>query len=288
LGLNICVFQYNSPFLSSCKRIVFIYDVIFKTSPQFFTIWERLYFYPIKFLSKRAEKVCTISESEKKRIANLKFSSINKIDVVYCGVSNQYVPKSQLNPVFLQSTKEKYKLPQNYILYVGRLNERKNISNLLIGFSLIKNKSISLVLGGTYDWKMFNIYKKVKDLLLEDRVVLTGFIDDAYLPAVYSLAKIFCYVSYDEGFGLPPLEAMASGIPVVVGNTGSLPEICGEAGNYVDPHNPRDIADMIDKILDEHDIYKKKKEIGLEIAERFTWQKSAETLFRCIETTFKS
>jgi glycosyltransferase involved in cell wall biosynthesis len=285
LRLDVCVFQYNSPIFSPFLRIVYIYDIIYKSNPEYFTIWEKIYFFPIKCLARRAHKIFTISNSEKKRIAKFKFAKYEAIEVIHLGVDERFCPRISIEEDTIKEMKEKYKLPEEYILYVGRLNERKNISNLLRAFSLIHNKGMSLVLGGTNDWKMFNLIKMIDDLKIKDRVIITGYIENDHLPAIYSMAKIFCYVSLDEGFGLPPLEAMASGVPVIVANAGSLPEVCEKAGSYVDPHKPEDIAKAIDNLFENHSLYLQKRMAGIQRAKMFSWEQSARTMMSCIVDT---
>jgi glycosyltransferase involved in cell wall biosynthesis len=279
LALDVCLFQYSAPPLSFFKRIVYIYDIIFEDSPQYFSIWERIYFAPLRFLARRSHRICTISESEKRRMVRHRYGTDDKIDAVHLGVDPIYKPRDQHPLDGLENTKREYSLPDEYMLYVGRLNERKNLLNLLKAISLLKHAEIPLVLAGSYQWKMFNLPAIINDLKLKERIICTGFVKDEYLPFLYSMSKIFCYVSFDEGFGFPPLEAMASGVPVVVANTGSLPEICMEAGNFVDPHDAADIARMIDRLLDDKVLYEKKREMGIQRAKEFDWERTAERLF---------
>ena len=287
LKLDVCLFQYSAPPISFFKRIVYLHDVIFEDSPQYFSLWERIYYFPLRLLAWRAHRILTVSESEKKRIILHEYGRKDNVDVISNGVDSKFQPRELHKKDVLQKTKAEYKLPEQFLLYLGRLNERKNLKNLLRAISFLQNKTIPLILAGTFQWKTFDLPKEICDIGIKDRVFLPGFIKDELISPLYSLATIFCYVSYDEGFGLPPLEAMASGVPVVVANTGSLPEICAEAGNYVDPHNPQEIANMIDNLLVDEDLYRRKKEIGMQRANKFTWQKSAESLYRCIENTIR-
>lgn len=285
LKLDAVIFQYFSPLFSHFKRIVFINDAIYRSHPEYFTLMERLYFSPIRFLARRAHRVCTISESEKGRLVRHKFSPEERIDVVHLGVDKRFKPQPAHDSIALAGVISTYRLPEKFLLYVGRLNARKNLPNLLKALALLKDRSMPLVLAGAYDWKMFDLGPLIGELGIGHRVIYTGFVEDRHLPALYSLAGIFCYVSFDEGFGLPPLEAMASGVPVVVANSGSLPETCGNAGNYVDPFDPADIARAIDLLLADRDLYEKQRNIGLDRAARFTWEQSAANLLSvCRET----
>jgi len=284
--LDVCVFQYFAPIFGSFKKIVYIHDVIFKAHPEFFTLKERIYFSPMKFFARWADAIITVSEFEKKRIKQFHFlGRKTKIRVIYNGVNKKFKSKKHFKSKELEMLESKYNLPERFLLYVGRLNERKNILNLLKSIKYLKDEEIKLVLGGTYDWKMFNLQQKIEELNLNERVLVLGYINDNELPMLYSLAYVFCYVSFEEGFGLPPLESLASGVPVVVSNTSSLPEVCGEAGTYCNPFDSVDIANKIKMLLEDNALYAVKKQLGLEQANKFSWKLSAEKLLSVCEKT---
>lgn len=285
LCLDVCIFQYFSPIASKFKKVIYIHDVIFEEHPNYFTKTELVYFRFIKLLSKHADGIITISNTEMKRIKRYGYASKkSKIDVVYNGVSNKFKPLNKQSYERIEYVRDKYRLPANYILYLGRLNSRKNIDKLLKAFSLIKDKNLNLVLAGTYDWKMFNIPKMLSDLNIEGQVILTGFISEDDIDAIYSMASLFCYLSVDEGFGLPPLEAMASGVPVLVADIDIMKEICGDSVFFVDTNDINLIAESIIQIMN----MGKEKEIhitkALMRAREFTWDRSAKHLLDFIET----
>jgi glycosyltransferase involved in cell wall biosynthesis len=280
LKLDVVICQNFSPFCSSFKRISYIHDIIYVSHPEFFTITERLYFFPIKFLARRAHRICTISESEKRRLINSKFGTDEKIDVIHHGITDEFKPKEQHSDELLKAVILKYNLPEKFILYVGRLNLRKNILNLVKSIPLLEDRKIPLFLAGQYDWKTFNADDLACRLGIKNRIILTGFVENEYLPVLYALSTIFCFVSYEEGFGLPVLEAMATGVPVVVSNSSSIPEVCGDAGNYVDPHDPQSIATTIDSLLNNEELYAKKRTLGLKRASFFKWRHSAEKIIQ--------
>ena len=285
--IDVLISNNFSPISGKYKRITLILDVIFKSHPEYFTLKERIYFAFIKPLALLADHICTISFSEKNRMLKYGFSSDeNKITVIHLGIESKFKLKNKHDLSYLDFVKEKYKLPDKYLLYVGRLNQRKNLNNLLKAYSILKKElcSIPLVLGGTPDWKMFDIKRYAADLQIDKDIIFTGFVSDKDLPGLYALASIFCYVSYEEGFGLPPLESMASGVPVVVSNTSSLPEVCGEAGVYCNPFDPNDIANKIKMLLEDKDLFESKKKLGLEQAIKFDWKDSAENLLKISET----
>ena len=229
-----------------------------------------------------------VSETEKKRMINAGYGREHNIDVIYHGVDDAFMPLGRHDKEALTALSAKYGLPSRFILYVGRLNVRKNIGNLLRAVPLLKNYNIPLVIVGGYDWKMESLDNLLSELGIQDRVIFTGPVYGADLPRIYALATVFCFVSYAESFGLPALEGMASGVPVVVSNYTCLPEICGEAALYADPDNPSDIAKNIDRLLNDTVLWQEKRVRGLKHAESFTWSRSAEHLLQSARKTVSS
>jgi glycosyltransferase involved in cell wall biosynthesis len=280
LGLDVCLFFYFSGVFGRYKKIAFVNDITFLVYPEYFTWKEKLYFRPIRFLSRWAARICTLSLSEKERMIRLNYAAADKITVVSLGVDQCFAPLPGHAPGRIQEVSATYGLPERFLLYVGRMNERKNILNLLKAVKALEDKNIKLVLAGKVDWKMFDLRLKIKELALQDRVLLFGQVPEKDLPVLYALATIFCYVSFAEGFGLPPLEAMASGVPLVVSDRDSLPEVCAAAGSYVDPQKPEDIALAIDRLLLDPDLREEKRAQGLLRAKCFSWQESADKLLQ--------
>jgi glycosyltransferase involved in cell wall biosynthesis len=155
------------------------------------------------------------------------------------------------------------------------VNKRKNIENLLQALPLINDKFIPLVIVGKEDWKQVDYTSFVENGGVRERILFTGWTDDEDLPVIYSLATVFCFPSFAEGFGLPPLEAMASGVPVVTSNVTSLPEICGKAVLYVSPENPSEMANAVNNLLENKSFYQLKVSEGIEHAREFTWEQAA-------------
>lgn len=276
LNLDICLFFNFSPPFGRYRKVVFINDVIFLEFPEYFSWREKLYFWPMRFLSRNADMICTLSHSEKQRMIRCQFARDGKIAVLPLGVTEEFLPLAQQDSQQVRVVREKYHLPERFLLYVGRLNARKNILNLLKAMQALKNRSVKLVLAGETDWKMFDLPAKISELELRDRVLLCGHVVQADLPVLYALAAVFCYVSFAEGFGLPPLEAMASGVAVVVSDRDSLPEICAEAGTYIDPDDVQAMAGAIDRLLDDPQLRQHKVALGLAQSRRFSWERPAE------------
>jgi glycosyltransferase involved in cell wall biosynthesis len=283
MGIDVCILQSFASPISAFKRVVLIYDVIFEMYPQYFSILERIYFIPMKFLASRAHWVCTISNNERERMIRSGYCNKNNSSVVYPAADRHFKPIELQQGSRIESMRRKYALPNTFLLYVGRINVRKNIPTLLKAVGLISASRISLVLVGRPDWKSFDLKREIALHNVENKVLVLGHVIQEDLYFIYSLAKIFCYLSYDEGFGLPPLEAMASGVPVVIANTGSLPEVCGQAGTLVDIDNPADIAHKIDVLLTDATTYQTKRKTGLERAQLFSWENAAAALLEAAE-----
>jgi glycosyltransferase involved in cell wall biosynthesis len=279
LHLDIIIFQNFAPVFSNFKRYSFVHDVIFKSHPEYYTAVERLYFLPLRLLTRLSHGLCTVSEAEKQRMIQYGYCAADAIDVVYHGADESFMPATQQNSTFLDEVRKKYSLPNRYLLYVGRLNVRKNIFNLLRAISLLRH-DIPLVIVGGYDWKMTNVDDLIEKLGIMNRLVFTGPVFGKGLAAIYGMAHLFCFPSYEESFGLPALEGMASGVPVVVSDRSSLPEICGDSGNYVNPDSPENIAEVIDGLLDDDNLRERKQTMGLARAQQFKWEISARNLMQ--------
>jgi glycosyltransferase involved in cell wall biosynthesis len=259
--------------------------VLFLSNPEFYTIYERLYFFPLKYLTRYAHAIITVSEEEKNRLIKHQFSNTRqKITVAHHGVDPSFAPFTEKDNSIAEEVRRQFLLPEKFLLFVGRLNLRKNIDNLLQAIALLVNQDIKLVIVGSVDWKQSEHIKTIEKLGIKDRVIFTGAIYNQ-LEIIYSISTLFCFPSFAESFGLPPLEAMASGVPVIVSNTTSLPEVCGKAGNYIDPTNPSSIASVIDDLLNNAELYSTKRRQGLEQAKKFTWENAANTVIDCIERT---
>lgn len=274
------LFQYFPSFLFWKRQYSFIHAIGFISDPEYFTLIERIYLFPLRFLVKLATGIITVSEFEKSRMERLGFGKNIPKYVVYHGISSDFRPK-ELQPITeLSRVKSQYKLPERYILFVGRLNIIKNIGNLLKAFRILSDRvsDVQLVVVGDKDWKSLDIDFLIKNLGLSDRVELKGSIFGADLPYVYSLASVFCFPSYNESFGLPPIEAMASGVAVVASDQSSIPEICQDAVLYASPDDYEMISEQLLKLLSDHSLRNEFILKGLERAKNFTWEKSADAL----------
>ncbi len=281
--LELVLYQTFPAKVRNCRAVAFIHDVLYEHFPGYFTGKELLYLKPLRWLAPHADRIVTTTDTVKKDLLKFGYArDPTRVDLAPLGVSPVFKPLLLHDPLRIEQVQSHYRLPPEFLLFVGRLNIRKNIGNLLKALPLLEDRKIPLVIVGEEDWKSPRLQESLSDERVSGRVQFTGSVSDEDLPVIYALAKIFCYPSFAEGFGLPPLEAMASGIPVVVSDTTSLPEVCGPAGNYIDPQKPESIANMIDKILTDKDLYKEKAEEGLLRARQFSWEASASALMKSL------
>ena len=286
--IDVIVFQTFPSFVNNTCSIAFIHDVLFRSYPQFFTRKERLYFVPLSWLTPKAKRLIATTTYVADDLVKYNYArDRSQIDIVPLGVSPQFKPVEEHNDDFLTQVREKFRLPPSYILFVGRLNVRKNIENLLRALPLLKNNTIPLVIVGKEDSKTPDLKTILSDPEISKRILLTGSMNKQELAAAYAMAIIFCFPSFAEGFGLPPLEAMASGIPVIVSNTTALAEVCGNAALYIKPEEPASIAKALDELLGNPEIYREKKISGLERAAQYKWSTTAHAFMQSVFNAHK-
>ena len=270
-GLNYYVPALNLP------SIVNIYDLSYILFPECFTR-QRLNDIRWKVAGsiKRAGRIITGSESAKADIINLLGVPEEKVKVIYFGVEDTFNPKCGREIAVLR---RKYRLPEKFILFVGTIEPRKNIKKLIHAYNKLNLKDTGLVIAGRCGWLFEEIFHEVKKLNLEDRVFFPGHISEIDLPLLYSAASVFVFPSIYEGFGFPPLEAMACGTPVISSNTSSLPEIVGSAGILINPEDENELAEAVKSVLEDNVKREEMVTKGLEQAKLFSWEKCAkETL----------
>lgn len=279
--LDVVLFQNFVPFynLRSVYFINYIHDFLFLDYPQYFTLTERIVYSFIKSSVKRSNHIVTISNSEQKRIIKHTNISSDSISFVYHGVDELFYERSEINKLKILA---KYRLLPNFILYVGRINVRKNIQTLLESFSLINDKKTTLVIVGKEENNEINFGEIITKMNIKNRVFVIGHIPDVDLVEIFSAAKIFVFPSFAEGFGLPPLEAMKSGVPSIVSKINSLVEICGDSVLYFNPNSVSELTYKINILLENHSLCENLKQQGLKRAQNFVWQNSAKELLKII------
>lgn len=282
--LDVVLYQTSVSCFGSHKKIAYIHDLIYISHPQYYTLVERIYLSPLKFLAKFSDFIITVSEFEKTRFEQLKFSA-KEVVVLHHGFDPRFKIKEEFEKKSLDETIGRLNLPERFVLYVGRINTRKNVPSLINAFAMIDD-DIKLVLVGNKEWKTDAIDPLISELKLIEKIVQTGPLFGDELAKVYALSTVFCFPSFEESFGLPPLEAMASGVPVVVSNTSSLPEVCGNAAIYVDANEPKDIANAIRRVISDENLYNKHKQLSIQRSKYFSWEKTAQNLVDVLESRY--
>ena len=181
--------------------------------------------------------------------------------------------------VAVDKVKARYKINRDYILFVGTLEPRKNITNIIRAYNMLPHHlkyNHLLVICGKKGWYYEEIFRTVEELNLEDNVIFTGYVPDKDVPLLMNGAKVFVYPSFYEGFGLPPLEAMACGTPVISSNVSSIPEVVGNAGILVNPNNVEELSDAIVRVVSNEELRAQLSEKGLRQANKFSWRATVE------------
>jgi len=227
----------------------------------------------------KVDGIVTVSNFSKSEIIRFLTLEEHRIKVISPAADPQFKPIN--DPEHLCEVRKKYSLPEKFILFVGALEPRKNIVNLLLAYDAVRKKkaytNVKLVIVGRKGWKYAEIFQIVKQFRMQD-VLFTGYIPQEDLPAVYNLADVFVYPSFFEGFGMPPLEAMACGVPVITSNRSSLPEVVGDAALTINPYDHLELAEKIMQVLDDRDLAWHLIRSGLRRARNFTWEKAAKSL----------
>jgi glycosyltransferase involved in cell wall biosynthesis len=277
--------HYNIPLLPirARHRVVTIHDVYHLAYLHTLSRIERLYARTVIPLAARlSEKVITVSAFSKSEIVKYTGIGPEKIEVIHNGVDS----------AAFRDTKRKkddgVSPSDPYLLYVGNVKPHKNVIGLINAFVTVRKSfpDVKLVIVGKRDHFIHgidNLDEYVTSLGIDRQIVFTGFVGNDELCRLYKNARVFVFPSFYEGFGLPPLEAMASGVPVVVSRSASLPEVCGDAAMYVDPHNPQDIARGIIRVLREGLLINELVDKGLVRAAGFSWKASAEKHMKIFE-----
>lgn len=276
---------FVQPLFCSCPGVVTIYDLSFLLFPEGFNPWKRLYLrYMTPYSARRSRRVIALSQSTKNDLSRLFRIPGEKIEVIPCGVDPRFRP---LNGNLVSRFRQRRGLPEGMILFVGTIERRKNVGLLLEAYAQIeKDIPHALVLAGARGWGADGILAQAERLDLA-HVIFAGYVEQEELPLWYNAADLLAYPSLYEGFGLPPLEAMASGTPVLTSNTSSLPEVVGDAGILVDPQNADEIARAMLKVLRDKGLQEEMQKRGLERAKRFTWQGAAEETVRVYEEVMR-
>ena len=283
------LFHYTDHALSllfrKCPIIITVHDIAYLRLPNLLNTSRKVYKKNILQISiKKAEVIIVDSYATKKDIVEYFGIREGKIRVIHLGVEGRFRP---INNV--ESFRLKNNLPSKMILNVGTLEPRKNVVSLIKAFNELRKKGFKdykLVIAGNKGWLYEEIFKEVIHSDLEREVLFLGVVKDKDLPVLYNCADIFVYPSLYEGFGLPPLEAMACGIPVITSNTSSLPEVIGDAGIMVDPTDINSLCESMYILLKDKELWNRMRNMGLERSKLFSWDKTAEKILKVYDDVF--
>jgi glycosyltransferase involved in cell wall biosynthesis len=271
---------------SSVPQVLAIHDLAFLHFPSGINSVYRSYYrhYTPRFIRK-ARHIVTVSEFSMHDIIAHYPQAKEKISVVYNAAEKGFRP---LGWKLKDEVKEKYAGGSEYFLFAGAIHPRKNLVNLLKGFSWFKNRhrsGMKLILAGRMAWGTDEFVKLIQTYKYRDEVLTTGYVTDAELQALMGAAYAVVYPSYWEGFGLPVLEAMQSGVPVITSSNSSMPEIGGDAAVYCDPRDPEAIGKAMGLLYKDENHRSALISKGLERAAKFTWENSANTLMEIFRHT---
>ncbi|MFH1129676.1 MAG: glycosyltransferase family 1 protein [Patescibacteria group bacterium] len=308
-----------TPLSKKTKRIMIFYDLSFLRFPRFFS-WQKRLWHRFMFPGKQARKadsIIAISESTKKDLIDFYKIDPSKIKVIYPGIDEKFRPINQNNIKLLEISK-KYGLFADeanscidFVLYFGTIEPRKNILGLIEAFEEVKKEKqgkvldvnwqgfegvvrghkdevcdfskLKLVIAGAKGWLYKEVFEKAQKSEFKDDIIFTGFVEEDDKLYLYNLAKIFVYPSFFEGFGLPPLEAMACGVPVIVSNKSSLSEVVGDSAIMINPENPNEISWAIKEILENKELGDYLSKRGIEKSKQFNWDKTTKEILKLCE-----
>lgn len=269
------------PLLLPCRGVVTVMDLSFMVYPRSFRPQQRLYQTVFTRVSaQRAAQVIAISLQTAQDLVRRCGTNASKITVIYPGVDSGFRP---IEPAATQSFRQRRGLPERFILHVGTLEPRKNLPVLLRAFDRARSSlpaGYKLVLAGGKGWLYEPILRTIEELQLESEVILPGFVPDEELPLWYNCADVLVYPSLYEGFGLPVLEAMACGCPVMAARSSSLPEVVGDAGLLLTQDQPEAWAEELVRVCSNATVRAELRALGLERARQFSWTKMARETVR--------
>lgn len=278
----------KAPIFSPVPYIITIHDLLFNiVSEKGYRnryLYNTIYMFSRKLIARKASLIVTVSYYSKKDIMQMWGIQDKKVRVIPNGISNHFHPIESAD--LINGVKKKYGIERDYILYVGNFKPHKNVISLIEAFAKLPQdlKNLyQLVLCGEKDKYRIPLEEEIDNLRLGGKVVFTGMVDEEDLTALYSGATIFVFPSLYEGFGLPPLEAMACGLPVICSNATSLPEVVGDSGVLVDPRKPENFTNAMLSLLSDQNMRDRLRLKGLQRAKEFSLENTAKKLLEAIE-----
>lgn len=283
-------FNYYIPPFVRGKKVTTIHDMTIKAYPETVRFLSRVMAkLNLRTTCKRATRIITSSEFSKREIMKYLKIPAEKISVLYSGVDLEVYKPCEDERV-KEAVKYKYGIEGDYYLYLGTLEPRKNIERLILAYEMAKesnNDIPKLVIAGKKGWMYADIFKMISERKLEQDVIFTGYVDCEDAPVLMSAAVAFVFPSLYEGFGMPPLEAMACGTPVITSNCASLPEVVGDAAILVDPYSVEEISEALKKLHIDKELCRTLEERGIERAKFFAWDRISGVLYGIYDEVMK-
>ncbi len=279
--------QYTAPPFAPCPVVVTIHDLSFEHLPETFNRRSVAQLrFTVRRTARKAARILTSSEFSRRDIVETYAINPDRVAVTPLAAPAYFAPVE--NETELQRLRENYGIERDYILSLGSIQPRKNLVRLIEAYLCLrrirpKSKLPQLVLAGKRGWLDNETFRAADREDFGRDVVFTGYVPEPDLPALYSGAISFVYPSFFEGFGLPVVEAMQCGVPVIAGNRTSLPEVVGEAGLLFDPFDTKELSDALARVIDDQKLRKTLREKGLKRAKNFSWRTTAQRTLRAYE-----
>ena len=274
-------FNFTAPSISRRKKVIItIHDMVYKILPETVS-YKTLYILnrEMERSVKRADAIITVSENSRKDILRFHDVESDRISIVNPGIDYDFFKAAQdMDGNTLSMVRKKYNLPDRFILYLGTIEPRKNITALVGAYEKLPEdirREFKLVIAGGVGWKADGILKRIKESPEAANIMRIGYVDEADKHFIYGAAAVFVFPSLYEGFGIPVIEAMASGTPVVTSSNSSLPEAGGDAALYSDANDIEAISDNILRVLTDKELEAEMIRRGMKHAASFSWKKSA-------------
>lgn len=265
--------------LRGVPTVLTVHDLIFRHLPEHHKPLNRWYLNAtLPLYCRRADQIIAVSQATRRDLIAAYDVPMEKITVVPEAAAPRFQPQP---PEIVARVRAKHRLPEDFVLYVGTIEPRKNLIRLLEAWAALyeAHEAPPLIIVGKHGWLSDDFYAALAKNPCRDAVRFTGYVEDEELPAIFAAATVFAFPSLYEGFGLPPLEAMACGAPVLCSNTSSLPEVVGDAALTVDPTEIEAISAALRRLLSDADLRAELRARGFERAAHFSWERAArETL----------
>jgi glycosyltransferase involved in cell wall biosynthesis len=268
--------HYTRPLFLPCASVVTFHDMTFFLYPQLHTRAKRIFFpWMMRRSARLAEAIMADSESTYRDAMRILGIPAVKITTVPLGIGEEFHPITDAR--LLDDCRQRYNLPERFVLYVGLVEPRKNLPLLLQAYARLAQQDDPppLVVVGRMGWMYEEVFRQIESLQLQQRVQFTGYVPDQDLPLVYNLAQCLLYPSRYEGFGFPPLEAMACGTPVITTASSAMQDQVGEAGLLVPPQDEQALFQAMRRLLHDHALQEELSRRGREQARKFTWEQTA-------------